>query len=697
MHGFRGFSYTCLLIVLVAGSPINPQVWADPAESSGQPKKQLDLEPIGPTLIRFYTGNLSVGNFMSYYGVEANDEGGMNDEIVATMKRCSYSVMCDYVAWPIVERQEGKWDFSFHIANAKMLDENGLGYNIFSWLHFPPKWYEEGGKFVPYVNVETGNSIPQMSLWSPDLPNVFGNYYRELGKALGEHIDFVRIAMPTEYGEIGYCAGYTKWLRPQEFAEPAYWCGDEYAKADFRKAMMKRYGSIEKINEAWKADFKTADDIAMPDTVNAPGDFTSSKFARRQWVDFIDWYNQAWADCLAEVTGIIAKYFPGKELIGSLGYGWEKPEYGNDQGRHIEAMKKLGLSCQSPGDIGYFPTRRVSSACRHYKVPYYTEPPDSVSADRELNRIFMDISNGVETWFDYLPNTDGARHHFRAYKKHITGQPPRSNVAVWHPTLDHWLHPDQFWSKPIYDIADQLRDMMAYEIVDDRMISSGALDTLNVKQLILGGADWLDSKAWTNVHNWVEAGGVLVVLSDKPIADIDGATSLWERQVVETVPVVINPVCEHITGEGVAHASPDRREGKRFPAHGKSFSPCGGETTLHHLKAGTKMMGKGKILTVNTVGLTKEQRAVIAGRLCFEAGSQVGHPENNTKLVDGKIDGILSTRFDDKILYFNTGTENKKLDLAYRESDFPEGSPRPAKMKQSLEIPARTIIDIPLN
>jgi len=642
----RSLSRVCLLITLSLAAVIG--TWADE-----QRKEPVDMEPIGPTLIRFYTGNLSVGNFMSYYGVEANDQGAMNDEIVATMKRCSYSVMCDYVAWPIVEHKEGEWDFSFHIKNAEDLDENGLGYNIFSWLHFPPRWYEESDRFVPYVNVATGNSIPQMSLWSPDLPNVFGNYYRELSKALGEHIDFVRIAMPTEYGEIGYCAGYTKWLRPQEFAEPAYWCGDEYAKADFRKAMMKKHGSIEKINEVWKTDFKTEADIAMPDVVKAPDAFASSKFARRQWVDFIDWYNQAWTECLVDVTGIIARYFPGKELIGSLGYGWEKPEYGNDQGRHIEAMKKLGLSCQSPGDIGYFPTRRVSSACRHYKVPYYTEPPDSVSADRELNRIFMDISNGVETWFDYLPNTDGARHYFRAYKKHISGAPPRSNVAVWHPTLDHWLHPDQFWSKPIYDIADQLRDMMAYEIVDDRMISSGALDTLNVKQLILAGADWLDSKAWTNVRNWVEAGGVLVVLSDKPIADIDSDSSLWKKQAVEAAPVI--------------------------ESHEQELSNV--------WKAGTKMMGKGKILTVNMVGLTKEQRAIVAGRLCFDAGA---------KLVDGKIDGILSTRFDDKILYFNTTTEGRKLDVTYRESDFPEGSPRPAKMKQSLDIPARTIIDIPL-
>ena len=627
-----------------------------------QTSPPVDMEPIGPTAIRFYTGNLSVGNFMSYYGVEANDQGAMNDDILATMKRNSYSVMCDYVAWPIVEREQGQWDFSFHINNAKILNENALGYNVFSWLHFPPKWYEQSDKFVGYVNVETGNSIPQISLWSPDLGNVFENYYRELSKVLGSRIEFVRIAMPTEYGEIGYCAGYTKWLRPQEFAEPAYWCGDAYAKADFRATMFDRYGSLAKINKSWSTNFKSISEICMPDTVNIQANFASSQFARQRWVDFIDWYNQAWVDCLNEVSAIIVKHFPGKELIGSLGYGWEKPEYGNDQGRHIEAMKKLGLACQSPGDIGYFPTRRVSSACRHYKVPYYTEPPDSVSADRELNRIFMDISNGVETWFDYLPNTDGAKHHFRAYKKFITGQPPRSNVAVWHPTLDHWLHPDQFWSKPIYDIADQLRDLMAYEIVDDRMISSGALETLQVKQLVLGGADWLDENAWKTVHNWIKKGGVLIVLSDKPIAQIDGNTFLWDKQSPKKTPIIISS-----------------------------------EQDVSLIwQNGSVKMGKGIILTINTDKLSKEQRAIIAGKLCFCAGSQLGNSQDNTKLVDGKLDGILSTCFDDKILYFNTTNEDKVLDLSYRISDFPSKSQRPDKMKQTVKIPARTIVDIQL-
>ena len=602
------------------------------------------MEPIGPAPIRFYTGNLSVGLFTEYWGTTTNDFGTMTDGIAEIMKRVNCKVICDYLTWCAIEQEPGKWDWSAHEKNARKLNAKGLGYNVFCWLHFPPKWYEESDKFVPYVNIENGKSIPQISLWSPNLPNIFENFYSRLSKKLGDKIEFFRLAMPTEYGEIGYCAGYTKWLRPQENAEPGYWCGDKFAQKDFRKAMLDLYGSVDKINEAWNTNFKSNDKISMPDTKKIPKEFKKSLPARQRWIDFIEWYQEAWTHCLTNVTKIVKKHFPDKELIASLGYGLENPKYGNDQGRHIETMKTLGLACQSPGDIGYFPTRRVSSACRHFKVPYFTEPPAGVPRERELNRIFMDISNGVETWFDYLDNMDQARDYFRKYKKHLTGAAPKTTVAIWHPTLDHWLHPEDAWSKSAIELSEPLRDVLAYEIVDDRMIKTGALKTLKVRQLILAGATWLDSNTWQKVHEWVESGGVLIVLQTEPISDITGNTDLWEKQVSKS----------------------------------------------------SKKIGKGVVITVDKKNLSQNQLAELVGKLCESAGEKVGHPEWNAKHVDGKVNNILSTIFDNKILYFNTTKKDKKIELKFRKTDFPENAKRPEKMKMILDVPARTIVEIPL-
>jgi len=204
---------------------------------------------------------------------------------------------------------------------------------------------------------------------------------------------------------------------------------------------------------------------------------------------------------------------------------------------------------------------------------------------------------------------------------------------------------------------------MAYEIVDDRMIADAALETLGVRQLILAGATWLNAAAWETVHRWVKSGGVLIVLQDNPIADLDGSKALWKKQQAAwQIPWLDNKPQD-----------------------------------LERLwENGAAPMEKGLVLTINPKNLSPEQLAVLAGRLCESAGTKVGHPEWNAKHIDGLTNGILCTRFDDKLLYFNMTNENRQMNLTFRETDFPRNSPRPARMIMDLDIPARTIIAVPL-
>ena len=803
----------------------NPPATRPPAK----PATEAAADAIGPTPIRFYSGNMSVGKFVNYWKGRPNGQGGGIDAgQIATLKRTSCRAMCDYISWCAVESEEGKWDWSYYQENARQLAQAGIGYNIFCWLHFPPRWYEESNKFVPYMNLVTGESIPQLSLWSPDLPRVFDEFYRRLAEALGKQTEFVRLAMPSEYGEIGYCTGMTNWLRPQPTAKSGYWCGDPYARADFRKAMLARHGTLEKLNLAWGTTFTSPEAIAMPDPLRTTAaDFAATATERRRWTDFIDWYDEAWVGCLTKITGIVGKHLPNRELIASIGYGQEQAYFGNDEGRYIEAMKRLGISCQTPGAIGYFPTRRNSSACRAWGVPYYTEPPASVLPDAELDRIFMDISNGTQTWFDYLGNMDGARPYFRAYKKYLTGAPPRTTLAVWHPTMDHWLHPNDPWSKPALTLADPLRDAAAYEIIDDRMIKAGMLNKLGTHQLVLAGAQWLDRAAWTEVQKWVENGGVLIVLQGKPINDIDGKDDLWQRQAPNgpaTLPenslqtgkfevpaaYVIDPIeSRSISNLLGSWFTPDEAPKKKadpntrrwaapgggvllplradraydvavnantpaigakvtFEIDGKAvgeLQPGGPEPVMikipadpnandaradqnrlvrlyfrtegfvpskvgkspdnrllgawvHNLvvrETGTAdaplapppllaftwntkdfwqkatVLGKGRVLTIETSSLPPNEVAGLTSVLATESGDQVGHPEWNAMKVDGNLDGILCTVFDDKILFYNQTRQASHLDLAFRVSDFPAGKKRPEKMTQTLDLPARTI------
>jgi len=629
--------------------------------------------------IDFYSGNLSVGYFMHYWGTAKqepfdrlkHEQVILNQSLIELLQRNRCTAMVDYLAWCCAEPEQGKWDWSYYVENARILGESDIGYVPFCWLHFPPEWYETQPEFVPYQNLETGRTIPQVSLWSPDLLRIYDEFYRRLADELGSKITFLRLAMPSEYGEVGYCAGMTKWLRPQEYAQPGYWCGDPFAADDFKQRMLNRYKTLKKINSAWGTDYKSSDAVRMPNPKEIQGQFDRPE-SRQHWVDFVDWYNESWALRIEQLVHIVRRHFPDQQIVLSLGYGSERACYGNDQGRYVQLMHRLAVVCQAPGDIGYIATRRVSSACRTFGVPYFTEPPGDVSVEREIDRIFADVSNGVQTWFDYPQNLDRAREHFERYAPLLDGEAPETTLAVWHPTLDHWLHPDSDWSQPTLRVADALREFNAFEIVDDRMIRGHALQHLGIRQLVLAGAKWLDRDAWQQVHRWVKRGGVFLVLQDEPVSDIHGDTSLWKAQQPADTGLVdiANRALTAETRQAIVDA------------------------VWSH---SAKRIGKGWVLALDTKDIPADRIAWIVSSLCMQAGTRVGKPDWNLKFLDNGIDGILSTLFPSRILYYNKTSQRKTLFLSLREEDFPEGQPRPSSSQIRLEIDPKTIAVVPLD
>jgi hypothetical protein len=501
---------------------------AQPIQSPAMPAS------IGPTPIRFYSGNLSVGFFRNHWGTgKAGHDDAVSPQMIELLKRCSCQAMCDYIGWCTTEREPDRWDFSFHRRNADLLNAAGLQYNVFCWLHFPPKWYLESDRFVGYRDLATGETIPQLSLWSPETLEIFDEFYARLAAELGPQIAFLRLAMPSEYGEIGYCTGMTRWLVPQADARPAFWCGDRHARQEFAASKLRQYGSVAAINAAWGTAFQSPADIAMPDVTRAADEARSSVQARNRWLDFMDWYNQAWTDFMTRAVEVVRRHFPEQELIVSLGYGAERACYGNDQGRHIRRMADLKVAAQAPGAIGYFATRRVSSACRVYGVPYYTEPPGNVPRDQQVLRIWMDASNATQTWFDYPQNLDASRDHFLRYKRFLTGASPECRLALWLPTYHQYLNPNEPWPAALLETADALRDLCDYEVVDDHLLADDALGKLDVRVLALIQADCVSHAAVKSIHAWVESGGILLSLADSAGAVRGGADGEWRSLLGE--------------------------------------------------------------------------------------------------------------------------------------------------------------------
>lgn len=480
--------------------------------------------------IRFYTGNLSVGHFMECWGTgTAASSRVASHEFCDQMKGIGVSAACDYIGWCVAEKEPGKWDWSAYDRNEQCLHENGMQYNVFCWLHFPPKWFMETPDYVPYRCAEHDQPVQQMSLWAPGTLKAYDRFYRELAAHFGDKIDFIRLATPAEYGEIGYPNGMTNWLVKQEHVHSGYWCNDDCAQADFKVRMKKRYRTVSALNKAWGTAFKSFDKIEYPAMARArenlkdPLEMTPGE---RRWIlDFVGWYYDSQAEFVRKAVGIVRKYFPRKEIIVSMGYGSQNPVYGNDDIGIAKLCRELKVACQTPGNIPYFAMKSLASPCHLYGVPYFTEPPGDMDRNAEVNRIWSDASCGTQTYFDYPQNLLGAKDLFEKYGRYLDGSRAVVDVAFFFPTTEHRLR-NQDWPRATVKAANALRPRHDYDLVDERMIRDGALNQYRVLVMCEGAI--VEKPVLTALEKWIRDGGVVICRGLSSIETVEGDKSLWQ-------------------------------------------------------------------------------------------------------------------------------------------------------------------------
>lgn len=622
--------------------------------------------PIGPTRIPFYSGNLSVIRFMMYWGtsqgpVHAHDWA--SPEHIEQLKRISCFADCDYQAWCIAEQEPGKWDFSVYEKNADALRGAGLEYIFFAWVHFPPKWFLDSPEFVPYRCAEHGEALMQLSPWAPKVWDIYRRFYAAQHAAMGEKVGWVRIGTPSDYGEIGYPAAMTSWLVPQKHAHPGYWCGDPNARADFRSEMRRRFKDIKALNKRWGTWFESWEDVTYPDLIDEQAARVARESGkvtdRRRWLDFIEWYNGVWLRFVPKLTALMREFYPKNPMIVSIGYASEVTKFGNDYSLAPKMARETGLALQTPGNVSYYAMKRVSTACHFYGCPYYTEPPGDVPPDAEVARVFNDISNGVQVYFEYPQNLDRARPQLRMYKDHMAGQRPVVDLAIFNPTTEHRLACGEGnFPTDSYHLGTLGRDLFDFDVVDDSLARDGALSGYRVLAYAQGKV--IEGSALRAIADWVKGGGVLVTCDLGDVETVEGDRSAWRSLVPAKLPAL---------GEVTVDGRWD------WP---KVAALC------------TRRMGRGMVVQLPVKGGQRDLLIEAVAYLSHDL-SDFGPGFRSAPLIDDARDSIEATLLPDRILYFNgTGAEIAK-NVSLRSKDWNGRAKQPEKLEYELRIAPHSI------
>ncbi|MBN1902940.1 beta-galactosidase, partial [Candidatus Sumerlaeota bacterium] len=571
--------------------------------------------------LRLATGNLSVDAIQhSPIGasVDPNFKGSFPQlEDLKRLKQGGLEAYEDYIAWGMIEPEEGRFDFSHHDKMERLLKDAGLSYIPYIWCHVPPVWLRKDSRATLMRCNAHGEECYMLSIFDPRTLEWYKHFYQALHKHFGDRILETYACILGPYGEGNYPLPYVDWVVKLGHCHEGYWCGDSYALPAFRKAMREKYGNIMKLNSAWNAGLKSFEEIIFPPEIAGdsilPLDQRPVK-DRRKWLDFIQWYHGALVRFAGESTDMVTEIF-GKDRVSVKpggNAGWMNPL---SWGTYCPAFAKMAgernIPVQSADSRGaYWADKWGGTAYVFYGAEYRTEAAGALDRESFIKRTFSDVSCGSSRLFTY--EIDNHISDAMKYLRLFTGERGMTEIALLAPTTKYFLNGDVM---PAVNSGMELRDVVDYDVLDELLIKDGILDSggvsgksqiFNYRILVAFDCDVVERDIIERILKWVDRGGVLIWASSMPLQDVEGKTD--------------------------------------FPINTKD-SECFFEEKV--LKGGVKF-GNGRI---HRIASETKQSAKIILRIASEQ-SQISSIKG---CIDGKKDGVWITEFPSRLLLFNLG------------------------------------------
>lgn len=445
------------------------------------------------------------------------------DAYLADAKKFNLTGIEDYIGWSVVEPEKGKPNWGAYREDAAAIKKAGYKFVPYMWIQALPKWVKSDPKYVFTGNVVTGLETQALSIFAPETLAAYDHFFGEARRELGDAVDIVRVALPYDFGETAYPAGAATFAFPMKNLEQGFWVNEPPARAHFKETMKTKYGTVQRLNAAWGTNFGSFETIDYPKDTRSP----------RYWLDFIHWYQDGFTEMTGKISALAQKHFPQTPININIGWPYEKVNLGEDISGLTKMAGGQGIYLRTPtgASVPFLYTKRIATAARHYKpAGFSSEPVDgSASCEQMPVSYFKDLTTGVTWHFDYGGNYDRCQAAFAEYRKlWADGEYPQIDTALFFPTTSHFLANWNNWQpkgfsggfpEGLQAYAEDLRDMVDYDVVDERLVSDGFLNSYRV--LIWPVGDVAEAGTLRKVRTWVGNGGTLLVAGLENIKTVE--------------------------------------------------------------------------------------------------------------------------------------------------------------------------------
>ncbi len=453
-----------------------------------------------------------------------------------------------YVKWNFVEYERGVFDWSFYDAIVDLGAEYGLSWFpliIGGSAYALPEWYrEEVEGFTGFKCLEHGmeNNVP--TIFNDQQTPFIVDYLHELGKHYegNEKVFGIRLGPSGNYGESQYPAtGNWGYKGRREHMHIGWWAGDDSAHGRFAAWLENKYGTADKLSEAWKEEINSFDEVRtfLPYQTNE----------KRKRKDFVDWYlyeMTLWCD----KWGVwVRDELKSHDIFQSAG-GWGFCEAGTDFTDQTAGMVPINGGIRATNEdesyeLNFAITRMLSSAARFYGVKFGSEPAGYGTARSVINRLYNIIINNGYHLFYYTGNFMNCDESTRFWLENAPLLDERAepiiDVAVLYPdTLSkisdssiRWLDGSSFFSQVF-----PMRRKLDYDFCSERMVMDGALEKNAYKALVFlsrnHDGDFVEADVLDKIDAYVQAGGTVIYPVLRSNArqgpqSVEGDQSVYER------------------------------------------------------------------------------------------------------------------------------------------------------------------------
>lgn len=461
--------------------------------------------------------------------------GEMSEDEMRSVRHLGFTSLEQYVTWETVENQgQDRWDFSRWDQQVERMRRAGL-----KWMPFLiagpayslPDWYRDSSNFEGLYCLEHNIESKVQSIWDEKYSLYVERFLEKVAQHYHEHDTFeaVLLGITGDFGEAIFPDWHGNWttqIAGLYHSHGGYWCGDRFARQHFAIAMAQKFGTVEHLNRAWGTRFPTFEAVSLPDVrVDAVEGFRVDEhtpagqfelkdgFARRRWIDFVDWYRQsmgAYADLWMRLA---RQYFPDLPVYLCTG-GYASTYHASEFSLQCKLAARYGGGIRITNEASNYAnnfvvTNWVASAGTFYGAYFGFEPAGEVTEKGVAARIYNAAASGAKELHFYGGNVFGSPTKMDAFSKqfrHLHQSHPEKEVGLLYPDtpiiLGDTSHLD------VVRAHELLRDYTDFWYVDDMTIQDGILSKLKV--VILSNGTYYRKATLETLQAWVKAGGLLV-------------------------------------------------------------------------------------------------------------------------------------------------------------------------------------------